>query len=222
MKVNVIRGSGQIGGSIIEISTDKTKIILDAGLELEEGKNKTLPNIPSLFEYKGYDGVFITHYHMDHMGLAYNIHKDIPLYLGEKSAKIINASNKYKRVQAIKPSGFLQDNKKITIGDIEITPYLCDHSAFDSYMLLCRCGKESVLYTGDFRSNGRKSYESLLSRLPKKVDKLICEGTTLSRKDYAHVKEVELEEKATEVFKGTKGPIFVLQSSMNIDRIVTM
>ena len=135
MKVNVIRGSGQIGGSIIEISTDKTKIILDAGLELEEGKNKTLPNIPSLFEYKGYDGVFITHYHMDHMGLAYNIHKDIPLYLGEKSAKIINASDKYKRVQAIKPSGFLQDNKKITIGDIEITPYLCDHSAFDSYML---------------------------------------------------------------------------------------
>ena len=34
MKITVHRGMDQIGGNVIEISTDKTKILLDAGLEL--------------------------------------------------------------------------------------------------------------------------------------------------------------------------------------------
>ena len=70
MEVNVIRGKNQIGGSIIEIKTAKTRIILDVGLELDSDDNTPAPNIPGLFEYKGYDAVFISHYHSDHMGLA--------------------------------------------------------------------------------------------------------------------------------------------------------
>ena len=79
MKINIIRGQNQIGGNIVEISTEKTKILLDVGLELDDEKNKTLPGIEGLFDYKGYDAVFISHYHGDHLGLAYKIHKDIPL-----------------------------------------------------------------------------------------------------------------------------------------------
>ena len=222
MNIHIHRGQNQIGGNIIEISTANTKILLDIGLELDDEKNKKLPDIKGLFDYKGYDAVFISHYHGDHLGLAYKIHKDIPLYMGEKSARIIQASDAYKRVSTITPNGFLEHRKKIVIGDISVTPYLCDHSAFDSYMLLCEADGESILYTGDFRGNGRKPYDWLLSELPKKVDKLICEGTTLSREAYAAVSEQELENQAVELFRDNKGPVFVLQSSMNIDRIVTM
>ncbi len=222
MKINIIRGQNQIGGNIIEISTERTKILLDIGLELDDEKNKALPDVKGLFDRKGFDAVFIPHYHGDHLGLAYQIHKDIPLYMGEKSTKIIQASDAYKRVPTITPYGFLEHKKKIVVGDISVTPYLCDHSAFDSYMLLCEADGESILYTGDFRGNGRKPYDWLLSQLPTKVDKLICEGTTLSREGYIAVSEQELEEQAVEVFKKKNGPIFVLQSSMNIDRIVTM
>ncbi len=49
-----------------------------------------------------------------------------------------------------------------------------------------------------------------------------CEGTTLSRDNYVADTETELEEKAVEIMKKYSGPVFVLQSSMNIDRIVTM
>ncbi len=222
MKVLIHRGQNQIGGNIIEISTDKTKIMLDVGLELDDEKNKSLPDIEGLFDSKGYDAIFVTHYHGDHLGLAYHTHKDIPLYIGEKSSKIIQASDGYKGVSSIKPHGFLEHKKKIVIGDITVTPYLCDHSAFDSYMLLCEADSESILYTGDFRGNGRKPYDWLLSELPDKVDKLICEGTTLSREGYVAISEKELEEQAVELFKQKTGPVFVLQSSMNIDRIVTM
>ena len=222
MKIDILRGENQIGGNIIEIATENTKIILDVGLELDDEKNKELPDIKGLFDYKGYDAVFISHYHGDHLGLAYSICKDIPIYLGEKSFKIIQASDIYKRISTFTPYGYLEHKRSIVVGDITITPYLCDHSAFDSYMLLCESGGETILYTGDFRGNGRKPYDWLLSELPSRVDKLICEGTTLSRIGYVPISEKELEEQAFECFKQTSGPIFVLQSSMNIDRIVTM
>ena len=222
MKIQIHRGENQIGGNIIEVATERTRIILDVGLELDDEKNKTLPNIPGLFDYRGYDGVFVSHYHGDHLGLAYGMHQDIPLYMGEKSTRIIQASDAYKGVSTIQPHGYLEHKKPIVIGDITITPYLCDHSAFDSYMLLCEAAGQSVLYTGDFRGNGRKSYDWLLSELPKKVDKLICEGTTLSREGYTAVTEKQLEEEAVGLFQQHGGPVFVLQSSMNIDRIVTM
>ena len=222
MKVNVLRGENQIGGNIIEISTEKTKILLDVGLELDDEKNIQKPEIKGLFDFKGYDGVFISHYHGDHFGLAYDIHKDIPIYMGEQAYKIIKASDEYKGKNTVFPTGFLKNSETIIIKDIKITPYLCDHSAFDSYMLLCEAESEKVLYTGDFRDNGRKGYDKLLSQLPKKIDTLICEGTTLSRIGYIAETESSLENKAVELFKSTNAPIFVLQSSMNIDRVVTM
>ena len=220
MKVNIIRGKNQIGGNIIEISTEKTRILLDAGLELD-GEN-ALPDVTGLFDCAGYDAIFVSHYHSDHLGLVYYAHKDIPVYMGEGCCNIIQASDRYKKRKTIIPKGFLRNGQKIVVGDISVTPFLCDHSAFDSYMLLCEADGESILYTGDFRSNGRKSFDKLLNSLPQKVDKLICEGTTLSRNGYVPQTETELEEKAVKLLTETTGPVFVLQSSMNIDRIVTM
>jgi ribonuclease J len=222
MKIQIHRGQNQIGGNIIEIATGSTKILFDVGLELDDEKNKELPPIVGLFDYKGYDAVFISHYHGDHMGLAYDVYKDIPIYMGENSFKIVKASDVYKGKQTLEIAGFFRHKEPVQIGDIKVTPFLCDHSAFDSYMLLAEAQKESVLYTGDFRSNGRKPFEWLLRELPAKVDTLICEGTTLSREGGSNPTEKELEEEAVALFRDAAGPVFVLQSSMNIDRIVTM
>lgn len=221
MDVIIHRGQNQIGGNIIEIATVKTRILLDVGLELDQDE-VTLPAIDGLFDTPVFDAVFISHYHGDHLGLAYYIDNRIPLYMGEASYRIVKAADDYKGIESIKPDGFLRNLEPVVVGDITVTPFLCDHSAFDSYMLLCEADGEKVLYTGDFRSNGRKSFERLLNALPDKVDKLICEGTTLSRKKQDVFRESDLEEQAVAEFRNATGPIFVLQSSTNIDRIVTM
>lgn len=221
MRVNVIRGKNQIGGNIIEVATDKTRILLDVGLELDD-ENVQFPDVEGLFSDAAFDAVFISHYHGDHLGLAYYIDNRIPLYMGEASYHIVKAADDYKGIASIMPDGFLRHLKPIVVGDITVTPFLCDHSAFDSYMLLCEADGEKVLYTGDFRSNGRKSFDRLLNALPDKVDKLICEGTTLSRKAQTPLREADLEELAVTEFRNATGPIFVLQSSTNIDRVVTM
>lgn len=221
MRVNVIRGQNQIGGNIIEVATDKTRILLDVGLELDDEKRQ-FPDVEGLFCDAAFDAVFISHYHGDHLGLAYYIDNRIPLYMGEASYRIVKAADDYKGIESVIPDGFLHHLEPIMIGDITVTPFLCDHSAFDSYMLLCEANGEKVLYTGDFRSNGRKSFALLLNALPDKVDKLICEGTTLSRENQIPLREADLEDQAVAEFGKATGPIFVLQSSTNIDRIVTM
>ena len=221
MNITIHRGKNQIGGNIVELATESTRILLDVGLELDDDEIR-LPKIDGLFENAAFDAVFISHYHGDHLGLVYYIDKSIPVYIGEASYRIVKAADEYKGNKTIEPDGFIHNGKPIHVGDITVTPYLCDHSAFDSYMFLCEANGETVLYTGDFRSNGRKSLDRLLKALPDKVDKIICEGTTLSRAASTSLSEAELERKAVELFRNTSGPIFVMQSSTNIDRIVTM
>jgi ribonuclease J len=79
-----------------------------------------------------------------------------------------------------------------------------------------------VLYTGDFRANGRKPSAWLFDALPTNINKLICEGTTLSRNGYIAQTEKSLEKEILDSMRTHSGPVFVLMSSMNIDRIVTM
>ena len=222
MEINIIHGQNQIGGSIIEISSKSTKIILDIGSNLED-KEIVVPEIDGLFKGKAkYDGVLISHYHSDHVGLATRILPEIQIYMGEKSYEIHKVSNEYMRKEYLKEPKIFKAEEEFHIGDIKITPYLCDHSAFDSYMFLLDCEGKKILYTGDFRSNGRKSFEPLLRKLPK-VDVLITEGTNLSNNKIGKINLTEkgLEKKGIEILEGNDRPVFVLMAATNIDRIVT-
>ena len=221
MEVRVIRGENQIGGSIIEVASETTRLVLDVGSELGE-ETPIAPPVEGLFQGKAvYDGVLVSHYHGDHFGLAGQVVEGIPLFVGEKAYAVYKAQQTYTKGPIVEGMHTFAPNERFTIGDIRITPYLCDHSAFDSYMFLLEAEGEKVLYTGDFRSNGRKNFDWLLSRLPK-VDKLIIEGTTLTGSHAVAKTEAELEEEAVRMVREVPGkPVFVCMAATNIDRIVT-
>jgi ribonuclease J len=221
VQVIVHRGSNQIGGSIIEVASDTTRIILDAGQELDAPDDAELPAVSGLFDSKGFDAVFFSHNHLDHIGLAQSIYPDIPLYMGKLSLAIMIASTRYLGRTLGFHANTFSSRDQIAIGDLIITPLLVDHSAFDSYAFLVQCGEERVLYTGDFRATGRKPFEWFLKSLPNHVDILITEGTNLGQSKPV-IKESDLEEEAVALFNRHKGPVFVLQASSNIDRLVTM
>ena len=93
MKLTVHRGMDQIGGNVIEISTDKTKILLDAGLELnpieETEVIKTEDVVENGFDFdkllreNDFSAIFISHYHADHVGLL-SLAKNLPpVYMGK-------------------------------------------------------------------------------------------------------------------------------------------
>lgn len=220
MNITIHRGQNQIGGSIIEIASDTTKIILDAGSELDE-EIPVAPQIEGLFSGQAaYDAIFISHYHGDHLGLCDQVLPEIPIYIGKGAASVTNAARRYLNKTEYKFAGYYEAGKSITIGDLCVTPYLCDHSAFDAYMFHITCGDKTLIYSGDFRSNGRKSFSHLLHRLSH-VDALIIEGTTLSRSSAPPETEEDLEQAAVELISKTDAPVFILQAATNIDRIVT-
>lgn len=223
VKVIVHRGQHQIGGSIIEIKTEDTKIIFDAGVNLDEDDEPEYPMIPGLFEgNREYDAVFISHYHADHVGLLGKILKDIPVYMGEEAYRILYQSNTYRKKETGFTPLFICHGKSVMVGDMEITPYSCDHSAYDSYMFLIKSGGKTVLYTGDFRANGRMDYSALLNELPE-VDAVIIEGTTLSREEARdNISEATLEDIAVKELDKHTGPCFIMMAGTNIDRLITM
>lgn len=221
MKIIIHRGQNQIGGSIIEIASETTKIILDAGSELDE-EIPIVPQVEGLFfGQASYDAVFISHYHGDHLGLCDQILPEIPVYIGKGAANVTNAARRYLNRPEYCFAAYYEGGKTITIGDLQVTPYLCDHSAFDAYMFHVSCGDKSLIYSGDFRSNGRKSFTHLLKRLPN-AEVLIIEGTTLSRSSVTPKTEVDLEQLVVEEISQIDVPVFVLQAATNIDRIVTI
>ncbi len=222
MKVHIHRGQNQIGGSVIEIFTDTTRIFFDIGANMDDDHAAVVPPVEGLFCGKRkVDAVFLTHYHADHAGLLGKMLSGIPVYMGKTAYEIFKVGETYRnRITAFRPQ-FVSDQKKIVIGDITITPFRCDHSAYDAYMYLAEADGERILYTGDFRSHGRLDFEKLMNALPE-VDTLITEGTSLSRDlQERSVSEDALIEMGKVLLKDRPGPVFVVMSPMNIDRLIT-
>lgn len=222
MIVNVHRGQNQIGGSIIEIATENTKVIFDVGSNLEESDEIEVPQIEGLFCGDAvYDAVFVSHYHGDHIGLLPYVLQEIPIYMGRQSANIVEAVSKYKGRDIGYQYKCFEDEEELQIGELRIKPIICDHSAYDSFMFLIEADNKKVLYSGDFRSNGRMNFSELLKRIPV-VDVLIIEGTALARETYKqNIYEETLEDIAISALNKYSGPAFLMTSAMNVERVIT-
>ena len=170
---------------------------------------------------RNFAAVFISHYHADHVGLLKYAGKLPPVYMGKMAYKLFKATEEYKKQNVnFTPSGYLQNKVSVVIGDVTVTPVLADHSAFDAYSFIIEAEGKTIVYSGDFRGSGRKSYNRYLQSLPQNVDAVICEGTNAG-KDTVNVMEDKLE---TEMFNAMTEAkqVFVLMSALNIDRIVTV
>ena len=228
MEVKIIKGTKQIGGCVTEIKSGKTRIIIDFGEELEDlSDDFELEGLT--FGEKYFDAVFITHSHGDHMGLIDKVMESIPIYVEEKSLEIYNLTCDFcgnerikRKINGFKLSKDVDNSIPIFSNqDIKVTPYIVDHSSYNSCMYLIEGDNEKILHTGDFRNHGRKKY--LFSKVLKsigKVDLLITEGTSLTRCEDKYMRENELEDTSLEIMK-KYDQVFIMQSSTNVDRTVS-
>jgi ribonuclease J len=248
MKLTIHRGTHEIGGSCVELTTINTRILIDIGLPLvdEEGQSFNLgdylklskaelvkrniaKDISGLYkedtDSKPPDAILISHSHPDHYGLLTFVKPQIPLYLSEGCLELIKATYYFKGISPDFDTARIIENKKyFSIGDFKITPYLVDHSGFDAYAFLIEAEGKRVFYSGDFRGHGKKSslYDRFIENPPKDIDFLIMEGTGIEGKDGHYAKEEELRDKLVTIFKEKKGLIFFVCSSQNIDRISSL
>jgi len=150
-----------------------------------------------------------------------------PIFMGAAAERIIAAAAMFIRGGAVlQAARHLTDGVPLDVGPFRITPFLVDHSAYDSYALTVQSGGKTLFYSGDLRGHGRKAalFDKLLSRAPRSVDALLLEGSSIGRlaAEDRFPTETELEHSLTELALRTRGAVLVCASAQNIDRVVTV
>jgi ribonuclease J len=244
MTFKIHRGTKEIGGSCVEVWTETSRIVIDIGMPLANPdgtffdaretdslstngliQKGILPDIPSLYQDGTNTALLISHSHQDHYGLMGHINLSCPVWLGKPTKLLIELINNFTgKSWKVENAHYFKHGKEFKIGDITITPYLMDHTAFDSYAFLIESGGQSIVYSSDFRLHGRESanFDWFCSNIKKNVDYLFLEGSTIGRTDKPFPAESDLEDEFIKTFKRTKGINLVYVSGQNIARLETI
>jgi ribonuclease J len=169
--------------------------------------------------------VLISHPHQDHYGLAHRLPDATTFLVGKAAAAILDAAALFSPGGLrLKKVTHLVDRTPLVLGPFTLTPFLVDHSAYDSYAVLVEAGGKRLFYSGDLRAHGRKGslFERLVAGPPKGVEVLLIEGTCVGRDDQQFPAEDDLVPRLVDIFRQTPGMPLVWCSGQNIDRIVTV
>jgi len=84
MRICIHRGTQEIGGTCIEISSQGKRIVLDIGCPLDCAPDES--PIPDISGIQNQDesllGIIVSHAHLDHYGLLSAVKQDIPILIG--------------------------------------------------------------------------------------------------------------------------------------------
>ncbi|MBM6615989.1 MBL fold metallo-hydrolase [Desemzia sp. RIT804] len=206
-------GLNTIGGNIVEIRTEKARVICDFGLTgigkvigntdglsemeylIEHG---FMPAIPELYDTAAFQtvkltsfedstletAIFISHLHLDHMGLLKYLPAITKVYLSEETDKLYRTlvavgEEDESRVERI----IFRDDEKIQIGDIQVQPKLTDHDTIGACAFFIEAPDLKLIHSGDVRLTGyypervEKWVQEAANWQP---DVLLLEGTTFS------------------------------------------
>ena len=225
MTLTIHRGTHEIGGSCVEIRTDKAKILIDLGMPLDYDKRtaeeQELIRRDAEEWCKGADAIFLSHAHADHYGFLGLLPQDTPIYATEETFAMLALDG----ILGDDPTKHLEKHtlksgQSCEVADIKVTAYIVDHSAYGACAYLIECDGKRILYSGDIRLHGVKGV--LYKNLPKNVDYLLLEGTNILRAK-SNPTERDIENQFVEAFNEAPDALHLVWcSAKNIDRICTL
>ena len=230
IKLTFLGGMGEVGGNavLLEDSVFDVRIIIDFGINLQHWNDldatatdstvqqllakQILPTIKSTTIENLYDGdlgdtnvdgILISHPHRDHYGGLPFLNRQIPVYAGFASKKIIlafaasegqNASNDFDDLNWHE----FRTGEILDIKGLVIVPVHVDHSVPGSYGFIIHSSSGIIVYTGNFRFHGpMKQFTTdfltemqthaifskktgILPTPEERIKVLICEGTKIT------------------------------------------
>lgn len=157
MKFTVL-GSGSTGNAVL-ITTEKTKVLVDAGLSAREILRR-LADVG--VDFNDLDGVLITHEHSDHAGGLRVLMRSIkcPVYISEateysyygtRRGAMNGTSEAVMRIDALKNrTERIESSREFRIGDIDFEPFTVPHDAADNFGFVAKWDGVKIATLMDF------------------------------------------------------------------------
>lgn len=226
MRLTIHRGTHEVGGSCVELRTAEAKVLIDFGLPLDydtrTAEEQEQMRGKAAKWCAGVDALFLSHAHTDHYGLLGLLPEGTPIYASEETFAMLALDG----IFGNDPTAHLQKcpmqiYKPYEVGDLTITAYLIDHSAYGACAFLFEAEGKRMLYSGDVRLHGAKG--GLYKNLPREVDCLFLEGTNVACAQQHGATERDVEEQFVKVFNEAPNALHLVWcSSKNIDRLCVL
>ena len=202
--LEVYGGYREIGGNCIVIKDRDRKIVFDNGIRFQVLKRyyrgriqplginelRSIGAIPPLNVFEDIDALYISHFHLDHLGLLGALPPGTRVYV--PSIDILEIIEEWYRAS---PTWLAELPHKLHVDVIELSPYKEDelgvtpipvsHSAYPSYALIYNGYDKTIFYSGDFRVHGPLSPRiNTIRNIGKilestKIDIALLEGTNI-------------------------------------------
>ncbi|MDF2628148.1 MAG: hypothetical protein K0R39_1979 [Symbiobacteriaceae bacterium] len=175
--------------------------------------------------------VFISHLHLDHMGLLHLLGDDVPVWMHHDALRLFRAVAATGEEPAVPVGtrGFAW-GQVIEVGPIKVTPVAVDHDIPGASALLIETSAGTVVYTGDLRKHGPN---------PELIDQfvdaaraagpriLLIEGTRLGEAEFYPDRKPTLPEQAVagrfvELLQGCEGLALTTLYPRNPLRVVNL
>ncbi|MGC9095460.1 MAG: hypothetical protein ACP5IM_07670 [Candidatus Bathyarchaeia archaeon] len=211
MEIKILSGSTSIGGNFIRIEDGDRTIIFDQGIRFDLMSRyysgfiaprgvtelRSIGVLPKPEWYQGASAIYISHMHLDHLGALSNIPHETIVKL-PSVAVYEDMEEKW----GASPTWLSLIPRKYYVEIEELKPHQTDknnvmalpvsHSAYPAYAFIYFGKDETVLYTGDFRTEsflnqsifrelnqGEDLFTFLEENRDIKIDTLIIEGTNI-------------------------------------------
>jgi ribonuclease J len=232
VNIFALGGLGEVGKNTYCFETDKSIILVDAGVRFPEanlpGVDYVIPDYTYLKNNRGkVKALFITHGHEDHIGgipfLARSIHIPV-IYAPRLAAALIRHKfEDAKMKDPVKIVEYDSDSVVDVAGDFKVSFFRVTHSIPDSFGICIDTKDGRIIDTGDFKIDltpvGPNFELSKLARLGSEgVDLLLSDSTNAELEGYTP-SETNVRKGVEEIFDKAMGRIIVSTFSSNVNRI---
>ncbi len=248
-RVSVLGGVGEIGGNKILVEDKDARVMLDFGMSMAQRARffsdpyvsprrpesllslGIIPGIEGVYSWdtgeRKLDAIFLSHAHLDHYGYLSMVHRDVPVYCGETTERLMSAITETRRASFETDYRGLdyrtfRSGASVKVGSLTIRPVHVDHSIPGAYGLIVETSTGSFVYTGDLRAHGRASHLTHdFARAAGESDPglLLTEATNMVGGSVSS--EEEVARKLETVISEAKGLAMASFSGMDTDRLTS-
>src|SRR3989344_3435138 len=225
-------GVNEVGHNCLNCENDNSAVIIDCGIKPLPGADWTynppprLDLLDELLKKKKKIVAIISHFHLDHSGAVRELFaRNIPVFISQESVPF---TVRYSDTLKIPPGAQFQiynKNNDLEIGDLKISFFPVQHSIPGAHAVLIKCGKKSILHTGDFKMNGmensleksRATFQEIKNKAGE-IDCLILNVLNIEMDGFTPREQLTLDS-IERVISYSSGRVIITFFSSNIERM---